>query len=117
MEIHTDPVPLRVDESGAVRVGKTRVLYYLLLHAYKDGHSPEQIVEMYDTLDLADVYAVIAYYLRHKDDVETFLSEVEKRAAEIRREIEANQPPREEVRARLEARWAKLELERAASGQ
>jgi uncharacterized protein (DUF433 family) len=117
MVLHEDPVPLRVDESGAVRIGNTRVLFYLVVHAHQSGNSPETIVEMYDTLSLADVYAVIAYYLRHRDEVEAFLVEVEKGSAEIRRKIEANQPPREEVRKRLEARRALMEQERAASGQ
>jgi hypothetical protein len=33
MEIHQDPVPLRMDEAGAIRVGKTRVLFVLVLQA------------------------------------------------------------------------------------
>jgi uncharacterized protein (DUF433 family) len=117
MDIHNDRVPLRVDESGAIRIGNTRVLFYLVIEAYKRGESAESIVEMYDTLPLADADAAIAYYLRHKDEVETFLGEVETRAAEIRRKIEANQTPREEIRARLEARRALMEQLRAASGQ
>ena len=110
MNIHNDPVPLRVDESGAIRIGNTRVLFYLVIEAYKRGNSAEAIVDMYQTLPLADAHAAIAYYLRHKDEVETFLGEVAMRAAEIRRKIEANQTPREEVRARLEARRAFVPL-------
>lgn len=117
MLIHPDAIPLRVDESGAIRVGKSRVLFYLVVEAYKRGNRPEDIVEMYDTLDLADVHAVIAYYLRHHDEVEAFLVEIEQRSQEIRRKIEANQPPREEVRAKLEARRLLMEQKRAASGQ
>ena len=113
MEIHNDPVPLRVDESGAIRVGKTRVLFYLVIETYKRGSTPEAIVEMYDTLVLADVYAVVAYYLRHKEEVERFLREVDESAAEIRRKIEANQPSHEG----LQARMALMEKERAAAGQ
>lgn len=117
MEIHHDAVPLRVDESGAIRIGKTRVLFYLVIEAFQRGCSPEDIVGMYDTLALADAYAVIAYYLRYTDEVEQFLGEVKQRAAEIRRKIEASQPPREEIRARLQARQALMEKERAESGK
>ena len=95
MNIHNDSVPLRVDESGAIRVGNTRVLFYLVIEAYKSGNSAEAIVEMYDTLVLADVHAAVAYYLRHKDEVEVFLSEVENgrpRFAEKSRRI--NRRPR-----------------------
>ena len=117
MEIHADPVLLRVDESGAVRVGNTRVLFYLVVEAYKRGNGPEEIVSMYDTLTLADAHAAVAYYLRHREEVEAFLVEVEGRAQEIRRKIEANQPPQDELRAKLEARWALMEQKRAAPGQ
>jgi uncharacterized protein (DUF433 family) len=66
-----DPVPLRIDETGACRVSQTRVLLELVLQAFRDGATPETIVrDYYDTLEPADVYAVIAYYLRHREEVE-----------------------------------------------
>ena len=117
MEIHNDPVPLRLDESGAIRVGNTRVLFYLVIEAYNRGDTPEDIVRMFEALPLADAYAVIAYYLRHKDEVETFLDEGEKQATEIRAKIEARQVPRDALREILEARRASMEKDRAASGQ
>ena len=60
----TLPVTLWEEPPGVLRVGKSRVLLELVIHAYQQGETPEAIVEMYDTLDLADVFAVIAYYLR-----------------------------------------------------
>jgi uncharacterized protein (DUF433 family) len=117
MKIHQDEVPLRIDESGAIRVGDTRILFYLVIEAYKRGRIPEDIVQMYDALPLADAHAAVAYYLRHRDEVEQFLGEVDERATELRRKIEATQPPRAEVLARLEARRAAMEKTRAAAGQ
>jgi uncharacterized protein (DUF433 family) len=52
-------VPLREDEYGAIRVGDTRLLVDLVIHAFRDGASAEGIVESYDGLNLADVYAII----------------------------------------------------------
>lgn len=46
----------------------------------------------FDTLDLADVYAVIAYYLRHGAEVDAYLAEQRRLADEVRREIEARFP-------------------------
>src|SRR5271157_4333605 len=46
-------VPLREDEYGAIRVGNTRVLLDLVIHAFRDGASAEGIVESYDALNLA----------------------------------------------------------------
>ena len=56
--------PLRREDSGAIRVGQTRVLLELVVHAFQDGATPEAIVQGYPTLSLAEVYAVIAYALR-----------------------------------------------------
>jgi uncharacterized protein (DUF433 family) len=59
----TMTIPLRTDEHGAIRIGKTRVLLELVIHAYYMGETPEGIVDSYPTLTTADVYAVNAYYL------------------------------------------------------
>jgi uncharacterized protein (DUF433 family) len=103
-----DSVPLRVDEHGAIRVGDTRVLLELVIEAYQDGATPETIVRWFDSLRLADVYAVISYYLNHKDEVEAYLREREARADEVRRKVEAGQPSRPNFRDELVARRARL---------
>ena len=46
------------------------------------GATPEAIVQRYSTLTLSDVYAVIAYYLRHRRDVEAYLARREQQAAD-----------------------------------
>jgi len=53
---------------------------------------------------LADVYAVIAYYLRHTQEIEEYLAKREKQGEEIRKKIEAGQRDLTEIRARLRAR-------------
>ncbi len=106
LTIHNDPVPLRVDESGAVRVGKTRVLFVLVVRAFQRGETPEGLVEMFDVLDLADVYATIAYYLRHKSEVEAYLEEYDRQAEEIRRKIEERQGSSVGLREKLLRRLA-----------
>jgi len=117
MNIHNDSVPLRPDEHGILRVGDTRVLYTLVIHAFDNGATPEEIVRMYDTLNLPDVYAVIAYYLNHQDEVRVYLQEREVAAQKVRAMIEANQPSSQEIRARLEARRAAMEKRHAETGQ
>ena len=117
MEIHNDSVPLRSDDKGILRVGNSRVLYELVIHAYENGAPPEYITRMYDTLNLADVYAVIAYYLNHKDEIQNYLRERNVEARKLRALIEANQPPREQVRAKLEARRPAMEQHHVETGQ
>jgi uncharacterized protein (DUF433 family) len=98
--------PLRVDESGAIRVGTTRVLMVLVVRAFQDGATPEEIVQRYDTLHLADVYAVIAFYLRHRAEVDRYLVEWDRQADELQQQIEARQKHLPDLRQRLLSRRA-----------
>jgi uncharacterized protein (DUF433 family) len=102
--IRADAPPLRQDKSGAWRVGRTRVLLELVIRAFQDGAPPEVIVQRYPTTTLADMYAVIAYYLRHPDEVEVYLAEREERAEQLCRRIESRQSDLGEIRRRLLAR-------------
>ena len=90
--VDTVPVPLRIEDSGTVRVGKTRVTLDTIVYAHKGGDSPEQIAEGFDTVPLADVYAVINYYLRHREEVEAYLERRKLEADEIRARWEALHP-------------------------
>ena len=94
--------PLRIDEGGAIRVGKTRISLDLIVEQYENGMTPEGMVRAYDTLALADVHAVIAYYLRHRDEVRAYLKRRVEEAESLRVRIEAERPrvSREELLAR-----------------
>src|SRR6516162_8015108 len=100
----TVAVPLREDPPGAVRVGSSRVLLELVLRAFKAGATPEAIVQSYDTLNLADVYAVVARYMAAPEPFEEYLRIREETAAEARRRIEEFQGPQGNLRAVLLAR-------------
>ena len=104
--LSAEPPPLRVDQGGAVRVGNSRISLDLVVEQYENGMTPEDMVRAYDTLVLADVYAVIAYYLRHRDEVRAYLSRREEEAQALRAKIEADHPrvSREELLARRSAR-------------
>ena len=114
--VGADPVPLRVDESGTVRVGKTRVLLDLVVLAHEEGVSPEGIVERYPTLQLGDVYGAIAYYLHHREEVRAYLAERERRGEEIRQELESRYD-RQAIWARLLARRDEVERQRQEEAQ
>jgi uncharacterized protein (DUF433 family) len=111
LEIRTDPPPLREDLGGAIRVGPTRVRLESVLTLYKRGESPEEIVQAFDTLTLADVYSTIGYYLRHQDEVDAYLAWVEDEEEAIFRRI-ASQPGYRELRERLLARRAAMHEQR-----
>lgn len=101
--IQPDPVPLAMDGAGRLMVVGTRVPIDSLISAFKRGESPEAIHESFDTVALADVYAVLAYYLRHRDDLELYLSDRERQGLEIQARIESEYPS-DGLRARLLAR-------------
>jgi uncharacterized protein (DUF433 family) len=106
LPLQAEPPPLRVDEGGAVRVGKSRVSLDLVVEQYENGMTPEDLVRAYDTLDLADVHAVIAYYLRHRAEVRAYMKRREEEAEALRAKIEAEHPrvSREDLLARRSAR-------------
>jgi uncharacterized protein (DUF433 family) len=104
LEIRTDAPPLTQDDTGAVRIGSTRVLLELVIRAFEDGATPETIVQRYPSTSLADIYAVVAYYLRHRDLVERYLAERERQAENIKERIEVHQGDLSEVRRRLLSR-------------
>src|SRR5947199_1424789 len=100
MPLQAVAVPLFEDGQGGLRVTGTRVLLERIVHAFEDGATPEGIVQSYDTLQLADVYAVLTWYLRHKAEVADYLRQRAAEAAAIRQRIEAQQPDRAALRAR-----------------
>src|SRR5258707_14450595 len=115
LTLHAEAPPLRVDEGGAIRVGKSRISLDLIVEQYENGMTPEDMVRAYDTLMLADVHAVIAYYLRHRDEVRAYLKRREEEAKALRAQIEGERPrvSRQEL---LERRSA-LEKTNAPAGQ
>jgi uncharacterized protein (DUF433 family) len=112
LEIVNDPVPLWIDPDGTVRVGGTRVTLDVMLAGFEHGEAPEEIVSAFPTLKLADVYSVIGYYLRHRDEVDAYLKVRRQRAEELRAKIEsdpAQRAFRERLKERLLARQAKAQ--------
>jgi uncharacterized protein (DUF433 family) len=76
----------------------------LVIRAFQDGATSEAIAQRYPTATLADIYAVIAYYLRHREEIEAYLQEREQRAQEVRQRIERHQGDLADLRQRLRAR-------------
>jgi uncharacterized protein (DUF433 family) len=108
MTLSLEPVavPLRPDDRGGYRVGASRVTLDTVIAEYRNGADPEGIARAYDTLALPDVYAVLAYYLRHKEEVDAHLARRRAEADRLRDEIEAEHGDRtgwyEELLARRE---------------
>jgi len=91
--ISTESPPLTTDAAGVIRVGGTRVSFDSVVFAFLDGSTPEEIAQQYPTLNLADVYAAVAYYLNHRDEVGAYLRDRQTQREQIRKEVEARFDP------------------------
>ena len=101
--ITTEPVPLLTDQDGVVCVSGTRVTLDTVVSAFNEGATAEEIVQQYPSLQLADVYATIGYYLKKSSEVDAYLRKRQKQANDIRKQNEARFDPRG-IRERLLAR-------------
>ena len=72
----------------------------LVIHAFNVGRTPEEIVQSYDTLNLEDVYAVLAYYLAYRGDVDAYIQEQEVEADVLWKDIK-KRTDYQEFRSRL----------------
>ena len=99
----TESIPLTVGPDDVIYVGETRVTLDTVVEAFQDGTTPEEIGYQYPSLDLADVYAVVGYYLHHRTQVENYLQQRREQAERIRQQNERQFPP-DGVRARLLSR-------------
>ena len=109
--------PLRNDEYGVARVGNSQVLLDIVIREYQRGLRPEEIAQAYSTLTTLDVEGVISYYLQHRDEVDRYLAARREQAERQRQEIEAAQPDRADLRAKLLTRKAQMEQSHASARQ
>ena len=77
---------LTTDQYGFVRLVGHRIGLNHVVNLYNEGNSPEQILEEFDTLSLALIYQVLAYYHANKAEVDAYIAEHD---AEVERQIAA----------------------------
>lgn len=73
----------------------------MVIRAFQDGVSPESIVQRYSTLSLSDVYTTIGYYLRHQQEIESYLNQREQLAESVRQRLSDIQPDLSLIRSRI----------------
>lgn len=87
--IETQPVPIIIDEQGVAHVSGTRVTLETIVAAFLEGDSAEEIAAEYPSVPLAEIYAVISFYLKNREQVDEYLAEQRGLAQEVRRQVEA----------------------------
>jgi uncharacterized protein (DUF433 family) len=102
-DVVTEPVPLVQGTDGVMRVRGTRITLDTVFGAFREGATPEEIVQQYPSLSLADVYQVIGYCLRHSSELQAYLAQ--RRDTEFKtRELNESTSPPDGIRSRLLAR-------------
>jgi uncharacterized protein (DUF433 family) len=71
---------------GRARIAGTGVTVMRVVGWHKMGHSPEEIVDQYGHLTLAQVHAALAYYHANRDEIDTDLAEEAAEAARLERQ-------------------------------
>ena|SRR5205085_11502769 len=83
---------------GVYRVGETRVSLDSLVYLFREGMSAESMVESYPSLTLEQVHGALAFYLANQGDIDTYLQEGQRIAAQ---EHESSRQRNAELIARL----------------
>lgn len=96
----TNPLPLKKDPSGVIRISGTRITLETILSAFNSGSTCEEIIYQYPVLNLADIYEVISYYLRNREAVDIYLEERNNEETLVRHKIETQFKP-DGIRERL----------------
>lgn len=108
LRVEHQPVPLVITPEGVVRIEGTRVPLETVVRAFHQGATAEEIVQDFSSLTLAQVYAVLAYYLWHREAVDAYVAERAALSDATRIAHEAQFDPTG-IRARLLARRAGTE--------
>lgn len=86
----SEKIPIETDKDGVIRVGNTRVTLETLVSAFNSGSTAEEIAYQFPVLNIADVYAVITYYLRNRDTVEKYLNNRVQLSEQVKRRNQEN---------------------------
>ena len=87
-----ESIPIKMSSDNVILIGNTRVPLDTVVDAFVSGATPEEMVYQYSSLDLADVYAVVDYYLHHQVEVDQHLRQRQDHAALVKSEIEKSSP-------------------------
>ena len=105
----TVDVPLRRDEQGLICVAQSHITLLSLVTRYKAGASPETIHQELPTISVADIYAVIAYYLAHREAVDAHFHQIETSAERQRQARQRKDPMTAAFNAKMRSLLAKAD--------
>ena len=84
-----DTVPLTQWDDGTVRVIGSRVTLDTLVARFEVGDTFEEIHEGFPTVSLAQINAIIGWYLDHKAEADEYINEGEAEEEKILQELQS----------------------------
>lgn len=78
---------------GQIRIEGTRITVHRIATLYKQGQSPEEVVQTYPHLTMSGVYAALAYYHANRDEIESELAAADALYDELQRQNAPPAPP------------------------
>jgi uncharacterized protein (DUF433 family) len=100
--------------NGGYYVAGSRVSLASIVHEYRDGAAPESIRQNFPTLSLEQIHGVIAFYLGHRHEAETYLSDLEKKWDELEHGVKPASPG---LQQRIEEAQKRRLVERTIEGR
>lgn len=67
-------LPFRQIPDGTIRIADTRISLETIVDSYRLGQRAEEIHSGFPSISLADIHAIIAYYLKNREAVESYLA-------------------------------------------
>ncbi|HKY37334.1 MAG TPA: DUF433 domain-containing protein [Polyangiaceae bacterium] len=86
------PVPLHEDQYGVIRVVGSRVTLDSIVAVFDRGATPEEVVQSFPSLGLGDVYAILAWVVSRRGDVDAYLARRAAEEHEARQDVEQRSP-------------------------
>jgi uncharacterized protein (DUF433 family) len=63
------------EQDGEIRLVGHRISIVDILQFYRDGYTPEMLAARYETLNLAQIHYVIAFYHEHQPAMDAYLND------------------------------------------
>jgi uncharacterized protein (DUF433 family) len=102
----TQTIPLTKLDDGTIVITGTPIALEIVIARHNVGDTPDEIKKGFPSLDLADIYFVIAYYLSHRDEVDAYIQRQQERSQRVRQWLESDESYRAQManlRERMDA--------------
>jgi uncharacterized protein (DUF433 family) len=78
--------------NNAYWIEGTRISLDSIVYAFRNGLSPESIVQSFPLVTLKQVYGAIAFYLANRSEIDAYLAEEEKAFDAMPQPLQADDP-------------------------